>query len=98
MQTSSSSKVNVILLDGSVETFEFEPRSSTGAALTGLVCRHAGLPRGESDYFGLAVAAEEGENEKRVCPTWLRHDRLVRKQESWLFEQKKETLNAQIIT
>ena len=87
MQTassSSSSKVNVILLDGSVETFEFEPRSSTGAALTGLVCRHAGLPRGEADYFGLAVAeAEEGEREKRVCPTWLRHDRLVRKQESF---------------
>ena len=86
MQTSSSSslsKVNVILPDGSVETFEFEPRSSTGAALMGLVCRHAGLPRAEADYFGLAVAdaEEEGEREKRVCPTWLRHDRLVRKQE-----------------
>ena len=85
MQTSSYSKVNVILLDGSVETFEFDPRSTTGAALMGLVCRHAGLPRAEADYFGLAVAdAEEGEHEeKRVCPTWLRHDRLVRKQESF---------------
>ena len=83
MQTSfSSSKVNVVLLDGSVETFEFDPRSSTGLGLMGLVCRHLGLPRAEADYFGLAVA-EEGEHEKRVCPTWLRHDRLVRKQESF---------------
>ena len=84
MQTSfSSSKVNVILLDGSVETFEFDPRSSTGLALMGLVCRHLGLPRAEADYFGLAVAVVTAEGDKRVCPTWLKLDRLVRKQESF---------------
>ena len=71
-------KGNVILLDDeSVETFEFDPRSTTGLGLMGLVCRHLQLRR-EADYFGLAV---EEEGARRTCPTWLRHDRLVRKQE-----------------
>ena len=76
----TSSKVNVILLDDdeSVETFEFDPRATTGLGLTGLVCRHLELRR-EADYFGLAV--EEEEEDAAACPTWLRHDRLVRKQE-----------------
>ena len=65
------------MLDESVETFEFEPVSTTGLALVGLVCRHLGLRR-EADYFGLALV---GEGEDRNCPTWLRHDRVVRKQE-----------------
>ena len=89
----TTSKVNVILLDESVETFEFEPRSTTGLGLMGIVCRHLQLRR-EADYFGLVVEEEEEEEEeedtiggvkhrrKRMCPTWLRLDRIVRKQET----------------
>ena len=85
----TSSKVNVILLDRSVETFEFEPRSTTGLGLMGIVCRHLQLRR-EADYFGLVVEEEEEEEDtigvkhrkKRMCPTWLRLDRIVRKQET----------------
>ena len=84
----TSSRVNVILLDKSVETFEFEPRSTTGLGLMGIVCRHLRLRR-EADYFGLVVEEEQEEDtigvkhrKKRMCPTWLRLDRIVRKQET----------------
>ena len=89
----TSSKVNVILLDDdeSVETFEFEPRSTIGLGLMSIVCRHLQLRR-EADYFGLVVEEEEEEEDtigvkhrkKRMCPTWLRLDRIVRKQETTL--------------
>ena len=54
----------------------------------GLVCRHLGLRR-EADYFGLVIVEEEEDaisvkrRVRRICPTWLRLDRIVRKQETW---------------
>ena len=82
----ASSKVNVILLDESVETFEFAPRSTSGLDLMAAVCRHLELR--EPDYFGLVV--EEGavkagrprEHGSRLCPVWIKPDRCVRKQET----------------
>ena len=75
----ASSKVNVILLDESVETFEFEPRSTRGRDLMAAVCRHLELR--EPDYFGLVVE-DDGIKANCFCPVWIKPDRCVRKQET----------------
>ncbi len=85
------SKVNVILLDESVETFEFNPRTATGADLLAMVSERLSLY--EQDYFGFAVeeAANAGFESKAskpprhyqgVCPKWLHPLIRVRKQGS----------------
>jgi hypothetical protein len=47
------SKVNVIMLDESVETFEFDPRSGSGGDLLAMVCQRLVLY--EMDYFGFTI-------------------------------------------
>ena len=93
----ASSKVNVILLDESVETFEFAPRSTSGLDLMAAVCRHLELR--EPDYFGLVV--EEGAvkagrprgSGSRLCPAWIKPDRRVRKQETCANCESQKSIN-----
>ena len=83
------SKVNVVMLDESVETFEFNPREALGADLLSMVAARLSLY--EMDYFGFTVEeiaksnGGSGTNKKpqtSLCPKWLNPMRRVRKQES----------------